>query len=375
MVESGLAIEAHGSVAGVSPDEWDALFGQDRLPVSHAFLAALEDSHLNDCRYHLVTARRGGRLVAALSAFSITLDLALFAQGPVVRLVHAVRRLFPRFLMLPEMECGSPVSLGSTIAWAPGEDPAQVMPPMIRRLEDLARGAGIGLVVVRDFEAAEKPAWLAGYEWIPNLPDVSLAVRWRTFEEYLAAMRSEYRNRLRRRLRRSAEAGLVPRVEPRFGALAPRLRELWRQTFEEAREYRREVLTEEWFVEMDRRLGDRSRALLLEQGGEVVAFAVVFQDDDTLRFLYAGLDRRLSRDGHYHALLALVVRHGIECGCRTVELGITTYPPKLDLGGRPVELWLGMRHLNPWLARVVPPLFKVLSPPVRPQPRKVFPGG
>lgn len=347
--------------------------GPDRLTAKHAFLSAVEDSGINDCRYHVLTARREGRLVAGMAAFSITLDLALFAQGPVTRVIAALRRVFPRFLMLPEMECGSPVALGQSFACAPGEDPAAVMPLLVERLEDIARRRRIGLMVLRDFEpGGGRWALRRGYTELPNLPDTRLPVRWTDFAEYEGNLRSEYRNRLRRRLRHSAEAGLRTRVVPSFGHLAPQLLDLWLQTFQEAREYRREVLTESFFVETDRRLGDRSRVLLLERDGTPVAFALLLQDDATLRWLFAGMDRSVARDGHYHALVAGILRHAMEIGAREVELGITTYPPKMDAGAEPQPLRLYMKHLSPPLRSLVPRVFGLLSTTPEPRPRKAF---
>lgn len=366
-------VQEHDGIAALPPDEWDALMGPDRLTAKHAFLSAVQDSGLNDCRYHVLTARREGRLVAGMAAFSITLDLALFAQGPVTRLIGAVRKLFPRFLMLPEMECGSPVALGQTFACAPGEDPAAVLPLLVQRLEAIARRRGIGLMVLRDFEPGDgRWALGQGYTELPNLPDTRLPVRWPDLAGYEQAMRSEYRNRLRRRLRHSAQAGLAPRLVRSYGHLAPQLLDLWMQTFQEAREYRREVLTEAFFVETDRRLGDRSRVLLLEREGTPVAFALLLQDDATLRWLFAGMARSVARDGHYHTLVAEILRHGMEIGAREIELGITTYPPKMDAGADPQPLRLFMKHLSPPLRRLVPRVFGLLSSTPEPRPRQVF---
>jgi len=359
-----LRIDVLPTIEAVDPVEWDGIVGEDGVIRSHAFLRAVERSSLNDCRFWYLLARDAeGRLLGHCSVFRISLFLDLFATGPMARLTSAIRRVMPGFMRLQMLECGTPVALGHLFSFAPGADRPSLTAAFAERIDRLARDERLHRRVIRDFTPTEMPAFDAfakrGYKTVPNLPDCVLDNRWPSFDDYLKSMRSEYRYKVRRRMQSAARAGIRCEVRTSFADLAPRLEALWTATYQRSREYQREILTARWFEEMDA-LGDRSRVVLLLKGDLVVAFAFVLVDDRTLRFLYTGLDYEHNReDSLFFNLLYHVVRTGIELRRPHIELGITTYPPKMDVGGRRSTLLMYMKHSR---VPIVTTLFRLMTP-------------
>lgn len=372
-----MRIEVHNTIEAVSPHAWDEVAGADAVIRTHGFLLAVERSQINDCRYWYVTAWDGDRLVAHCSFFSISFFLDIFAEGAVARAFGAVRRVFPGFLRLRLMECGSPVALGHMFSIRPECAAADVLPQFIAAIEATARAEGIAMLVTRDFTPEQMGEFEAfktrGYGVVDNLPDCVLENRWATFDDYLASMRSEYRYKIRKRIGVAQKAGIRAEVRGDFADLAPRLRALWHNTFQRSREYQREILTETYFEQMDRCLGDQSCVVLLKKGDEIVAFALVLLDARTLRFIYTGLDYEHNReDCLFFMLLYEVVRLGIERGRPLMELGFTTYPPKMDVGAQlqPLRMW--MKHSRRSLSPAVVALFRATTPAQKVTARKVF---
>lgn len=359
-------MEVLPTMDAVDAREWDAVVASDAIIRSHAFLRAVERSRIADVRFfHVVARDDSGRILGHTSAFSIPVNMDLFATGPMARATAAIRSSYPSFLRLRVLECGTPVAFGNLFSFAPDADRHALMDAFLDALDELGRREGIALQVVRDFTPAELPAFARlkdrGFAVVPNLPDCEIVNRWTSFDAYLKSMRSEYRYKVRRRMQRAAAAGVRCEIRTRFGDLKHRLAELWTATYARATEFRREILTADFFEEIDA-LGDRSRAVLLLQGDLVVAFAIVLVDDRTLRFLYTGLDYERNEEAClYFNLLYHVVRAGIELGRERIEMGITAYPPKMDVGGHRAPLLMFMKHASTFLSPAFCALYRLMT--------------
>lgn len=372
-----IRVERVRSLRQVDPDVWDALVAPDRIICTHAYLRAIEASSLNDCSYHYFLFYEDQRLVGHACLYTMSFDLDLFNQGPSRALIAGVRRFFPRFLHLRLLECGTPAALGNTISVAPGVDLELVLGPLVREAEALAREEGVGLIVVRDFspdETKEFDLFLEhGFRRLQNLPNMSMDMPWPSFGDYLGALRKRYRQNARAYLGAAAEGGVRTEVRSEFGDLAEEMYRLYWNVYERAWEYRRERLTPAYFRNLDGELGQRSEAVLLWRGEELVAFYVAAIDEKTYRPYYLGLSYPLNRPLRLLFNLQLMcVRRAIELGKKHLELGITNYAPKASLGAELAPLFVYMKHRNPLAHKVVTALFSRFTPPPTVPGRHVF---
>jgi len=187
------------------------------------------------------------------------------------------------------------------------------------------------------------------------------------------SMRSQYRCKLLAQVRKfQAAGGTVERVD-RFSPHAQDLAWLWRNTYDHAREYRREVLLPDYFENVERFMDGRSSVLLARVEGRPAGFLLLLMDDDVLTTLFAGLDYGCSREsGVYFNLFYEAVRLAIVRGVREIDFGITCLAPKLDLGAVVVPLHMYMKHRNPLGNQIIPRVFERMSPQIPFSSRHVF---
>ncbi|OGV58774.1 MAG: hypothetical protein A2283_02390 [Lentisphaerae bacterium RIFOXYA12_FULL_48_11] len=370
-------ITTYESINQVDEAEWNAIVGRDRLICRHEYLRGVEASRINDCRYFYPVLYKNGRIVAHACLYFISTELDSFAQGALKSGVEWMRRKWKTFMMLQSVECGTPVALGNTISIREGVDRVIVLGQIVGEAERIARKLNVGVLLFRDFYDGELGFYDKlsdfGYTRIENLPAAKLDIRWRTFEDYLCNMRSQYRRIFRKRIASFESEGGRIEVVKDFACHSDEMERLWMNAYNHAKEYRREVLKKDFFENMDKFLGSRSAAIIATLNGSMVGFSLLLIDDETLVTLFCGLDYSYSKDYYiYFNLFYEAIRYAISCGCRKIDLGITTLVPKLELGADVVTLNMYMKHLNPLLNLVVPRLFRLMTPKQVPETRRVF---
>jgi predicted N-acyltransferase len=365
------------SISEVAAAAWNAVVGRNRLICRHEYLQAVENSRINDCRYFYPVVYEDGVLVAHSCVYFISTELDTFARGRVKDAIQCVRRAWGDFLIMRTMECGSPVGLGSTVCIRDGVDAKAALRLIVREVERLARQQRVSAIFFRDFTDGDLSLFdelqTAGYRRVKNLPCARLPLRWTSFDAYLNDMRSPYRCKLVAQMKKfRAAGGTVEWMEDAAGS-AGELARLWRNAYDHAQEYRREVLQADYFENVARLPGGCSGVLQAKVNGRSAGFLLLLLDDDVLTTLFSGLDYAYSRDsGAYFNLFYEAVRLAIDRGLHEIDFGITCLSPKLDLGATVVPLHMYMKYRNPIGHRVVPGLFEKMSPAGNFAPRNVF---
>jgi predicted N-acyltransferase len=202
------------------------------------------------------------------------------------------------------------------------------------------------------------------------LPTAMIDLPYASFDEYLGAMRAQYRRRVRQTFKRSSELRIEHRAQ--FAELAGELARLWRLIYDRATEVKREILTPAFFAAASE-LEETSVLLTRRDDGSIASFALLLSDGPWLSFLHCGFDLDVARsEGAYFRLLYEIVRVAIEGGFDQVELGMTTLQPKLDIGAVPVPLYACLKHRNPLVQRALGAVGNRVIRPEHFEPRKVF---
>jgi predicted N-acyltransferase len=361
-----LKVTVHESIHELSPAEWNEIVGEGAVWQTHAALALLEDGGLENCRARYLTFRTvDGRLAAHSAVYIMETDLLIFSQGLVKSLLDKVRRVAGNFLRPRILECGCPVSAGNPLCRRDGITYADILGPLCDALERLAAKEGIRFILLRDFIEEDVPELtrLAEHEFtrIPNLPTTQLRIRWRSFDEYLAAMRSRHRQKIRRGLGLAQKSGLTARWKDEFSGMAEELARQWSNVNQQAKEYSRDRLTQEFFRHVNSALGSRCRLVEILKGGRMVAHALVASDGTLLRWLLFGREDGDARDGAYFLVIARIIEFAIGEGLDLIEMGLTTYSPKTDFGAQmvPLSMFLRVRGVP---STVALKLFHLLNP-------------
>jgi len=372
-----LEVKALNSINEINEEAWDSIVEKDHLISSYMYLKAVEESGINVSFYRYPVVYEEGKLVAHTCIYKIYFELDIFVKSPIKWFINLVRRFWPNFLKLALLECGTPVALGNTISYAPQADRKKMLEIIVNKMEEIAKENRIGIILLRDFYSEELEFYNAfksyKFKKLENLPNTIIENKWSGFEEYIDSMRGHYRYKIKNRIKKFEEGGLTVEIRTGFSDIASELLRLWQDVFDKAKEYKREILSGDFFRNMDRYMGDNSKVLLLKKKDKIVGFALILMDAETMKFMFSGLDYEYNeRYCVYFNTLYEVVKLGIESGSKWFDMGITTCIPKVDVGAEIVPLYVYMKHMNPFLSFFLTETFKLMTPISDFGTRKVF---
>lgn len=221
-------------------------------------------------------------------------------------------------------------------------------------------------------EATDFIKTLPGYKIFLNLPDIELSgyakgltcpkcilnVKWKTFDEYMNSLRSNYRYRFRKALKKAAPLKL--RYLNGGEEFTDEMYKLYEQVYNKSR-IRVEKLSADFFR------GEFFKIFVLEDDKAARGFVQLLGNGDELVFEFVGIDYSVqSQFDTYLAMLLQIVRYAIENGYKTVDFGQTADDTKLKLGSEYVYLYAFLNHKNKLLNAVC----KKLAPKLEYRPIK-----
>ena len=370
------------TIRDVRKEHWNGLLAGASCTFSHEFWEAVESAHLENFSYRYVlffrddTDPASAAPVALASFYSVTTDIAIFAPPWLRGILTNIRKASPGFLKLRMLECGTPVSLNSPpFPLGAAISPRELIETLDALLQKTGQAEGQALIVIRDFEPEAqhlRPEFeRLGYYWGDSLPNTYIDIAWATPQAYLASMKSYYRSKLLRHLRRSQALGMRHELRDDFDDLAPTLCQQWMVVHNQADEFQREVLTPAFYRELSLRLGPRSKVLLFFRHDELIGHALLLHDGELLRWLYFGRNQA-TNDSLYIFVGHAVIETAIRLGARRLEMGLTTYPIKHDLGARSVSIKMALRTVIGATNRLVPLIYPVVNSPPPAHDRSIF---
>lgn len=354
-------VEILHSIKDCSQAEWDSLVDDGRFYKKYEWLLALEAGALIDCpiRYLLVRDEKG-KLLAHATVCLVRTSLVLFSTGLLRTIVTGIRHLFPNFLFARLVECSLPVGLGNPICTSPGVELADVIRTIANGIHRIAAEEKLRIMVIRDFSDAELSSTSSlvadGFVLMGNLPTTELKISWASFDQYIASMRSRYREKVKRGLRIAEQSQLTATILSRFDDISQKLAQQMDNVAKEATEYTRENIGAQFYDTVSKENSGRFEVIAISNAEAVVAHGLVMTDGDCLRWIFFGRDT-LKRTGAYFLTIASIIRLAISRRIAKVDMGITTYSPKTDFGARVLDLWIYVRCRG----RIIGPILPIVA--------------
>lgn len=173
--------------------------------------------------------------------------------------------------------------------------------------------------------------------WEHTLPNILFTNRFETFEHYLASLRSDYRNRIRKIFKRTSDYAVNLAGKSDFSSSHY---QLYEKTYQRSR-FPLEKLPPEFFSDFP---GSSEMINIRDRCGKLIAFAYLFAPAGKCFFLFGGSESRREYPDLYARLLLEILKEGISRGCREISFGQTAEDIKLKLGGiaepRYAGLWI-----------------------------------
>ncbi|MBL8756475.1 MAG: GNAT family N-acetyltransferase [Planctomycetes bacterium] len=370
--------------------DWDAVTAHRGLFLSRGYLRELAAARPQNLDLRFALLYRDDEPVAALVLQLVELDGAQLhgpatgkgLRGLVSRAVtKVVDRIHTRILVV-----GNLLTYGNHgIAIRPGleADPAVwhgigEAAYRVRRAEKHVGTADFVLVKDLDDAGLEQSALLRdlGFRPIATEPDMvlDLDAKWRSYDDYLAALTGKYRKNVKSRVLTPIDAaGLSVRDLPDVAAAAPRLHELYLAVHANA-PVRPMTLAPDYWTALARSAGDRLRCAVVARDERLLGFVMTVRADDTTALAYhIGFDREAAADAPlYLRLLHRTVADGIALGARRLSFGRTALEPKAALGAKPAPLHVWVRHRQGVLNKLLRGLLGRIHPEAPPE-RNPFP--
>ncbi len=235
----------------------------------------------------------------------------------------------------------------------------------IRRGEKLRRQ--IDLILIKDFYEPEfvaadrfKSYKYRQFEVDPNMV-VAIDPDWKSFEDYLAAMKPKYRQRAKAAIKKATELERRHLSVEELIEHQDRISELYDNVSEQA-DFRIIRLRPEYFIELKKELDHLFEFMGYFLEGKMIAFTSSVFWGEHCEGHTIGLDYEHNKThALYQNILYDGVHLGIERGVSEVLFGRTAMEMKSTVGAVPKKLRCFMRHPNPVSNRLIKPIFNYIK--------------
>jgi len=328
-------------ITAIPSEDWDACAGPDNPFVSHAFLAALEESGSVRAKtgwlpQHLMMEDLAGRLLGVVPAYvkSHSYGEYVFDHGWAQAIERAGGRYYPKL----QVSVPFTPATGPRLLVAPGEEEWSVRRTLVAGLKAVAENRSLSSVHAtfleeQDREAFEDDGWLirygCQYHWYNN--------GYETFDDFLGALSSRKRKDIRKERQQVAASG-IEMVPLTGGDLEPEHWDVFYRFYIDTsdRKWGSPYLNKDFFYRIGQTMADRVVLILARHQGRWVAGALNLLGSDTLygRNWGCGADFKFL---HFETCYYQAIDFAIANGLARVEAGAQG-EHKIQRGYLPVRM-------------------------------------
>ncbi len=324
---------------------WQVAFATERK--DHRYYELIEETLHPEFDYrYFVIKDESGEVLGVQPFFLVDQDLLAGLGSRPHALIGRIRRMWPRFMRARVLMVGCAAGEGHLDGH--GHIQGQNAQVLASSIKAHAQALGAQLIVLKEFPARYRSVLDclldAGFTRVPSLPMTRLCIDYASFEDYMKrALNSATRRKLRKKFRAAEQVppiqmSVVNDVTPVIADVYP----LYLQVYQRS-QLHFEKLTERYFCEFGRRMGDKVRFFLWRQNERIIGFAACMIHGDAIYAEYIGLDYAVALDLHlYHYAVRDMISWAIANGYKWFRSSSLNYDPKLHLRHLldPVDLYV-----------------------------------
>lgn len=224
-----------------------------------------------------------------------------------------------------------------------------------------------GLILIKDFFEEDVPSggeYHKGFTKFSVQPKMILEMNpaWRSFDDYLDAMKSKYRVRARNAIKKSADITRVLFDATDIANHRETIHSLYRNVSDQA-DFNAFILHENYFEKISEAFGKNMKFTTYWRNGRMVAFFTSIKNYDVLDAHFLGYDPSENAECQlYLNMLYDLVREAIDIRAAKVDMSRTAVEIKSTVGAVPHEMYLYLRHTHPVLNKAVEAVLGFVKP-------------
>ena len=352
------------TIADIARSDWARL--SDPKTEGWEYFGACERATPQDFAASAMGVWAGDDLVAATTLFRTDYRLDLSLEGSLAPAGAWLYRNARKFVVVPVLGLGSPLTEECPLGFAPGLAPDErlaAFDALLQGMEAHADAEGIPLLALkdvtdRDAQWAHDPLHKAGFTRVATLPLATLHLPFKDEDEYLASLSSSMRSDLRKKMRR---ANVDIEIRDTIEGIEDEIVEL----FEETKANRKtdygafDEVPASYFQEVMRAMPGRAEIMLARVGGRLATFNIFLVEPERIIGKYVGMRYPLAREHNlYFVNWMATARLAMERGIPWLQTGHTSYRQKVRLGCRLKRSWIYFKYR----IAAINPLFKWFGP-------------
>lgn len=197
-----------------------------------------------------------------------------------------------------------------------------------------------------------------------TLPTLIFKNDFKDGNDYLNSLRSSYRRRLKKAIKK-CENFEITKLK---GKCSDIIYDLYLQTYEKS-SYKLEKLDPGFFDKID---GEK---LVFSKDGRARGFVLLKRRNDTLYFIFCGMDYNFDTADLYHYMLYKIIIEAINNKIKFINFGQTSEETKLKIGATLSKRYFCVHHSNIFINKLIKPLIGFLEYRYRFEKFRVFKDG
>jgi len=237
-----------------------------------------------------------------------------------------------------------------------------------KALKDIAKQENANLILFKDFrnmkDAVPQMLQQKNYRNVSTEPTMVLTIdeSWKTFDDYLLAMKTKYRTKAKKAL---TESAVLLVKDLNYNDIMQNINEFSSlyEKVENKASFSLGRLNLATYISMKQKFPEKFIFKSYSFNNKIVGFMTAFQNNNTLDAHYIGLDYEVNKELYlYQRILYDYVEVAIERGLKYVNYGRSAGEIKSSVGAMPIDLFCCMKHLSVFHNTFLKPLVEGIKP-------------
>jgi len=372
--DSTYSYKLYNSILDVDLDDWKQVYqtSDSNIYMDIRLLLAIEKTMANFSKFwYVIFYDQNGDPSACTSLSTFKTDLGVVASKGTKKFITNVRQLLPSFLYLNVLFCGLPISIGKNhLIFEKNANQQLIIKLLDGIMNSIAAKEKTKLTIYKEFNSQEcnqlDTLLKLDYLKAESLPMHSFKAKFGNFAEYCAALKSHYRNDIKRSKRKFEKAGLrivqLKDTEKILQIYTPEIHQLYEAVVQKS-ENQLETLPISFFRELAIHFPGQLLFTLVYQDDKIVAFNCSLCTQSSVHYLFCGLDYSLNTESDlYFNLMYAALDEALKENVQKIDLGQTADTFKARLGSYQTPLYMYIKGTGFVFNWIIRKSFNILFP-------------